>query len=148
MDNKTERSTEHDSTENASNGVQEELRELKRIVTELAQIVSKQDKSTSHQAKVVYGLRNEVGEMRKDLPLVKKDAERGDKLHDTESLAERWGVSERTIAKEVSEGNLEPTYIRTALRFTPEAVRAYERTATGARRRRGARKRAAVKSSS
>jgi len=148
MDKPTPLSNESNPTESDLKALRKEVRELTESVSELTPTVSKQGKSIIYQAKVIRELRGEVAELRKDLPLAKQDAERGEKLYDTLSLSKRWDVSERTIAKEVSEGNLEPTYIRSSLRFTRESVIAYERTATGMRRRRGARKRAAAKSSS
>ena len=71
-----------------------------------------------------------------------------DRLYDTKSLAERWGVSERTVDTEVAEGNVVPTFIRGARRFTFEAIRDYERTNSGlSRRRAGLRRKAAQKKS-
>ena len=148
MDSHKPLSNESNPTETTLTALRTEVRELSEQVSELTDLVSKQKKTEAYEAKVLYKLRDEVAELRKDLPLAKQDAERGDELYDIASLAKRWDVSERTIAKEVSEGTLEPTYIRTSLRFTPESVCAYERTATGRRRRRGARRRAAEKPSS
>lgn len=118
-----------------------ELRDIKHSNAELTKDVKHLTKRICKQDAILQ-------ELRRDLPLVKADAARGEMLYDTPELAERWQVSERTIETEVAEGNLVPTFIRGARRFTPDAVRAYERTNSGLRRRRGARRRAAAKSSS
>jgi hypothetical protein len=148
MDKPNPLANESKHTDSDLTVVRSDIRELKEIVTKVAELAQKSERSKTYEAKVLYQVRDEVGELRKDLPLAKQDVEHGDKLYGITSLSKRWDVSERTIAKEVSEGNLVPTYIRTSLRFTPEAVCAYERTATGMCRRRGARERAAAKSSS
>ena len=61
-----------------------------------------------------------------------------DRLYDVKSLADRWLVSERTIHTLVSEDLIVPTYVQTALRFTRDAVEAYERSRSGARHARRA----------
>lgn len=63
----------------------------------------------------------------------------------TAQLAARWQVSERTIDYEIEAGTLVPFYVRGARRFTIDAVRAYERKASG--RRRTARRRKTAKKS-
>ena len=59
------------------------------------------------------------------------------KLYDTKSLAKRWGVCDRSVANAVETG-LVPTYIQTTLRFTHDAVEAYERSRSGAKHARRA----------
>jgi hypothetical protein len=131
----------HDAGEGRTDSVRDELQEIKRLNAELKKTLAFLSKRVIEQGDLLRQITEE-------LPLVKTDAERGDTLYDTDGLAKRWLVSKRTVETEVAEGNLVPTFIRGARRFTPDAVRAYERTASGLRRRRGARRRAATKSSS
>ena len=141
MDNSTPLSQESTTDDGETSVVQNELCELKRMISEVSKAI------TGLRSKA-YKDGNLLQELTSDFPLVKADAARGDQLYDTKELAGRWQVSERTVETEVAEGNLVPTFIRGARRFTPDAVRAYERTNSGLRRRRGARRRAAAKTSS
>ena len=94
---------------------------------------------TLHMKQALVGLQRAT-------EIVAPDPVERDRLYDTKALAERWGVSERTIDTEVAEGNVVPTFIRGARRFTFEAIREYERTNSGLRRRRaGLRRKAARK---
>ncbi len=71
-----------------------------------------------------------------------------DKLYDTPALAERWGVSERTVDTILSQGLIVPTYIQSSRRFTAAAVAEYERSKSGlGRRRKVARRRNQAKRS-
>ena len=140
VDNTTPAPPAHDAGEGRTDSVREELQEIKRLNAELK-------KALAYVTSTVIKQGHLLQEIRDELPLAKIDAARGDTLYDTEELAKRWQVSARTIETEVAEGNLVPTFIRGARRFTPDAVRAYERTASGLRRRRGARRRAAKKGS-
>ena len=53
------------------------------------------------------------------------------RLYDVKALSKLWLVSERTIHTLVSEGHLVPTYVQSNLRFTKEAIKAYERSRAG-----------------
>ena len=68
------------------------------------------------------------------------------RMFTTAHLAEAWQVSARTIEALVAEDALTPTYVKGARRFSLDAVEAYERKATG-RRRRSARRRTRPESS-
>lgn len=68
------------------------------------------------------------------------------RLYTTEDLSAAWQVSVRTIENLVAENAISPTYIKRARRFSADAIAAYERKATG-RRRRSARRRTQTKPS-
>lgn len=87
-------------------------------------------------------LAEDVREMREAI-----DSAGRETLFSTQALADRWGVSTRTIETEVSEGNLVPTFIRGARRFTLGSVEQYERSNSGTRKRSSAARRKAAKRS-
>ncbi len=61
-----------------------------------------------------------------------KEARRNhDRLYTAKELAARWGVTIRTVQYVVAEKLIEPTYIKTCLRFTWPAIEAYEHSNSG-----------------
>jgi hypothetical protein len=133
-------SAAHDVGEGNADTVYEELREVQRVNSELKQTVEVLNNRMIEQGDILR-------EIYEGLALAKADTQRVVKLYDTDDLATRWQVSKRTVENEVAEGNLVPTFIRGARRFTPDAVRAYERAASGLGRRR-VRRRSSRKGSS
>ena len=49
-----------------------------------------------------------------------------ERLFDVKALATRWGVSVRTVHNVVAGEYIKPTYINTSLRFSWDAIEAYE----------------------
>ena len=98
---------------------------------------------------------SEVKRLRADLAELKEGIESGGpngprdagQLYDTPGLAARWLCSARHIENLCASGALTPTYIGSARRFTPASVNAFERSQSGLRMSRAARRRKALKRS-
>lgn len=98
---------------------------------------------------------SEMKRLRVDLAELKEGFESGwpsgsrdaGQLYDTPGLAARWLCSVRHIENLCASGALTPTYIGSSRRFTPASVNAFERTQSGLRMSRAAKRRKAVKAS-